>query len=95
MDFVLAKYAGKIFEMGEHEKPAAQPKSYTYTTGCSNMICQTSNQLLGITNTLLSHKNGICTFMRCGNLTYDIWIWLKITSLSSTALVLNDGRNFT
>ena len=22
MDFVLAKYAGQIFEMGEHEKPA-------------------------------------------------------------------------
>ena len=61
-------------------------------TGCLNMLCQTSNHLLGIKNTLLSHKNGICTFMRCGNLTYDTWIWLKITSLSSTASVLNDGR---
>jgi hypothetical protein len=30
--------------------------------------------------------------MRCGILTYDTWIWLKITSLSSTASVLNDGR---
>ena len=27
--------------------------------------------------------------MRCGHLTYDTWIWLKITSLSSTASVLN------
>ena len=62
------------------------------STGCLNMNCQTSNHLLGIKNTLLSHKNGICTFMRCGNLTYDTWIWLKITSLSSTASVLNDGR---
>ena len=61
-------------------------------TGCLNMLCQTSNHLLGIKNTLLSHKNGICTFMRCGNLTYDTWIWLKITFLSSTASVLNDGR---
>ena len=29
--------------------------------------------------------------MRCGHLTYDSWIWLKITSLSSTASV-NDNR---
>ena len=34
---------------------------------------------------LLSHKNRICTFMRCRHLTYDTWIWLKITSLSSRA----------
>ena len=61
-------------------------------TGCLNTLCQTSNHLLGIKYTLLSHKNSICTFMRCGNLTYDTWIWLKITSLSSTASVLNDGR---
>ena len=27
--------------------------------------------------------------MRCGHLNYDTWIWLKITSLSSTASVLN------
>ena len=32
-------------------------------TGCLNMLCQTSNHLLGIKNTLLTHKNGICTFM--------------------------------
>ena len=44
-----------------------------------------------IKNALLSHKNKICTFMRCVNLTYDPWIWLKITSLCSTASVLNDG----
>ena len=49
------------------------------------MNCQTSIHLLGIKNTLLSHENNICTFMRCGNLTYDTCIWLKITSLSSTA----------
>ena len=40
------------------------------STGCLNMLCQTSNHLLRTKNTLLSHKNGICTFMRCGNLTY-------------------------
>ena len=55
-------------------------------------LCQTSNHSLGIKNTLLSHKNAICTFMRSGNLIYDTWIWLKITSLSSTASVLNDSR---
>ena len=27
--------------------------------------------------------------MRCGHLTYDTWIWLEITSLSSTASVPN------
>ena len=27
--------------------------------------------------------------MRCGHLNYDTWIWLKITSLSSAASVLN------
>jgi hypothetical protein len=30
--------------------------------------------------------------MRCGHLAYDTWIWLKVTSLASTASVLNDGR---
>ena len=64
----------------------------TLYTGCLNTLCQTSNHLLGIKNTLLSHKNGICTFMRCGNLTYDTWIWLKVTSLSSTASVLNECK---
>ena len=64
-------------------------KELPRSTGCLNMLCQTSNHFLGIKNTLLSHKNGICTFMRYGNLTYDAWIWLKITSLSSTASVLN------
>ena len=56
-----------------------------WPTGCLNTLCQTSNNLLGIKNTLLSHKNGICTFIRCGILTYDPWIWLKVTSMASTA----------
>ena len=30
--------------------------------------------------------------MRYGHLTYDPWIWLKITSLSSTASVLNECK---
>jgi hypothetical protein len=30
--------------------------------------------------------------MRCGNLIYDPWIWLKITFLSSTASALKDGK---
>ena len=34
----------------------------------------------------------MCTFMRCGHLTYDPWIWLKVTSLSSTASVLNECK---
>ena len=37
-------------------------------------------------------KKHICTFMRCGHLTYDTWIWLKITSQSSTASDLNECK---
>ena len=65
----------------------------TLYTGCLNMLCQTSNHLLGIRNTLLSHKNGICIFMRCGNLTYDPWIWLKVTSTASTASNRKSAKN--
>ena len=61
-------------------------------TGCLNAKPDVLNTYKAIKNALLSHKNGICTFMRCGNLSYDPWIWLKILSLSSTASVLNDGR---
>ena len=60
----------------------------TYTiinTGCSNSICAKVNTYKAIKNALLGHKNGICTLLRCGHLTYDPWIWLKVTSLSSTA----------
>jgi hypothetical protein len=36
---------------------------------------------------------GIRMFIDNGHLTIiDPWIWLKVTSLSSTASVLNDGR---
>ena len=52
---------------------------------CSNSICAKKTHFLAIKNALLSHKNGICTFMRCGHLTYDPWIWLKVTSMASTA----------
>jgi hypothetical protein len=31
-------------------------------------------------------------FIGKGHLTYDPWIWLKVTSLSSTTSVLKDGR---
>ena len=62
-------------------------------TGCLNMLCQNSNHLLGVKNTLLGHKNGICTFIRCGNLTYDTWIWLKATSMASTASNRKSAKN--
>ena len=54
-------------------------------TGCSNSICAKKTHFLSMKNALLCHKNGICTFMRCGHLTYDPWIWLKVTSMASTA----------
>ena len=34
----------------------------------------------------------ICIFIGNGHLTIDSWIWLKVTSLSSTASVLKNGR---
>ena len=61
-------------------------------TGCFNSICLKTNTYQAIKNALLSHKNGICTFMRCGILTNDPWILMKITSLASTASVLNDAE---
>ena len=60
------------------------------STGCSNSICAKVNTYQAVKNALLSHKNCICTFMRCGHWTYDTWIWLKMTSLSSTASVLKE-----
>ena len=38
-------------------------------TGCFNSICPPKNAYYAIKNALLSHKDGICTFMRCGILT--------------------------
>ena len=49
--------------------------------------------LLGIKNTVFSHKNGICTFMRCRHLTYNPWIWLKVTSTASTASNRKSAKN--
>ena len=65
--------------------PLRYCKSFEDSTGCSNLICAKKTHFLAIKNVLLSHKNGICTFMRCGHLTYDPWIWLKVTSMASTA----------
>ena len=42
-----------------------------------------TNTLIRYQNAILSHKNGI--FMGGGDLTYDPWIWLKVTSMGSTA----------
>ena len=44
-------------------------------------------------NALLSYKNCICTFLRCGILTYDPWIWLKVTSMASTASNRKSAKN--
>ena len=62
-------------------------------TGCSNSICTKKNAYQAIKNALLSHKNRICTFMRCRNLTYDPRIWLKITSMASTASDRKSAKN--
>ena len=63
------------------------------TTGCLNAKLDVLNTYLAIKSALLSHKNKICTFMRCGNLTYDPWIWLKVTSMASTASDRKSAKN--
>ena len=51
------------------------------------------NTYWAIKNALISHRNRICTFMRCGNLIYDPWIWLKVTSMASTASNRKSAKN--
>ena len=41
------------------------------TTGCLNAKRDVLNTYQAIKSALLSHKNRICTFLRCGNLAYD------------------------
>ena len=53
-------------------------------TGCFNSICSKTNTYQAIKNALLRHENRICTFLRCRILTYEPWIWLKVTSMAST-----------
>ena len=62
------------------------------STGCSNSICAKVNTYQAIKNALLSYKNRICTFIRCGHLTYDLWIWLKVPSMASTASDSKSGK---
>ena len=62
-------------------------------TGCFISACMKTNAYQAIKNALLSHKNSICTFMRCGHLTYDPWIWLKVTSMASTASNRKSAKN--
>ena len=35
----------------------------------------------------------MCTFMRCGHLTYNPWVWLKVTSMASTASNRKSDKN--
>ena len=63
------------------------------TTGCLNAKLDVLNTYLAIKSALLSHKLGICKFMRCGNLTFNPWIWLKVTSMASTASNRKSTKN--
>ena len=52
-----------------------------------------NKRLLGHQKCTFKSKNGICIFMRCGHLTYDPWIWLKVTSMASTASIRKNAKN--
>ena len=52
-----------------------------------------NKRLLGHQRSNFKSKNKICTFMRCGHLTYDPWIWLKVTSMASTASNRKNAKN--
>ena len=54
-------------------------------SGCLNAKPDVLNTYQAIKSALLSNKEEMNTFMRCGNLTYDPWIWLRLTSMASTA----------
>ena len=93
--FVLIKNIGLLGFRNKlllNNSPMNSKKMNELYTGCSNSIWAKLNTYYAIKNALLSHKNCICTFMRCGHLTFVTWIWLKITFLSSTDSLLNDGR---
>ena len=36
---------------------------------------------------------GVCVFIGKGHLTYDPWIWLKVTSMASTASNRKNAKN--
>jgi hypothetical protein len=62
------------------------------TTGCSISKCHNVTGIYRVFEIKMCQIKGICLFTGNGHLTIDPWIWLKVTSLSSTASVLNDGR---
>ena len=44
---------------------------YNCHTGSSTSVCMKTNAYQATKNTLLGHKNGICTFLRCGHLIFN------------------------
>jgi hypothetical protein len=62
------------------------------STGCSISKCHNVSSIYRVFEIKMCQIKGICVFIGNGHLTIDPWIWLKVTSLSSTASVLNDAR---
>ena len=48
--------------------------------------------MLLLTKPKSQQSNVHCQCIGNGRLTVDSWVWLKVTTLSSTASVLKDGR---
>ena len=61
-------------------------------TGCSDAKRDNVSSNYRIFELKITKLKGISMFIGNGHLTIDPWIWLKITSLSSTASVLKDGK---
>ena len=71
----------KLFPYKARVKPVRKITTITARNRCYRVFKLDMiyfKHLLGHQKCTFSHKNGICTLMRCGHLTYDTWIWLKM-----------------
>ena len=62
------------------------------STGCLISKCHNVSSIYRVFEIKMCQIKGICMFIGNGHLTFDLQIWLKVTSLTSTASVLIDGR---
>ena len=61
-------------------------------TGSLNSKRDNLSSIYGIFEIKMCNRKCICMFIGNGHLSIDPWIWLELTTLSSTASVLKDGR---
>ena len=65
---------------------------FSTTTGCLVSKRHNVGSIYRVFELKMRKIKVICMFIGNGHLTNEPWIWLKVTSLSSTASVLKDDR---